>query len=144
MEKIEYKNSKYLLGKPLIITQPFVKYMDKIMIACYVNKVKLYITSSLRTPEQIVKGAIVTPAKMSNHFVDCAFDCNIYDSKGKLWTSKELMYPKNEIKDFIEDVKKEGIRWGGDFKIKDPVHFDFPLNIRFPEQYKEIYNALHT
>lgn len=143
MEKQTYTNSKYLLGKPLVITQPFVKYMDKIMILCYTYGVRLYITSSLRTPEQKINGAIVTPSKISNHFVGCAFDCNIYDKKGKLWTGKDLLYPKNEIKDFIEAVKKEGVRWGGDFKTKDPVHFDFPLNIRFPEQYKQIYSALH-
>lgn len=143
MEKITYKNSKYLLGKDLVITQPFVKYIERIIILCHVHKVKLHIVSSLRAPEQIVIGTIVAPAKMSNHFVGCAFDCNIYDSKGKLHTSKELAYPKNEIKTFIEAVKKDGIRWGGDFKKKDVVHFDFPLNIRFPEQYKDIFNTLH-
>lgn len=143
MEITTYKNSKFLLGKPLQITQPFLKYIERIMILCYKHKVKLFITSSLRTPEQILINTVVTPAKMSNHFVGCAFDCNIYDSKGKLWTSKELLYPKNEVKDFIEDVKKEGLRWGGDFKKRDVIHFDLPLNIRFPEQYKEIYTKLH-
>lgn len=140
MERQTYTNSKYLLGKPLVITQPFVKYMDKIMIACYVNKVKLYITSSLRTPEQIVKGAIVTPAKMSNHWVGCAFDCNLYDKKGKLHNSKLLEYPKGEIKEFIERVEATGVRWGGRFQKKDVVHFDYPLNIKNKNEYQTLLN----
>lgn len=143
METITYKNNKYLLGNPLVITQPFVKYIDKIMILCYTHGVRIYVTSSLRKPLQKISGAVVSQAKMSNHYVGCAFDCNLYDRKGKLWTSKDLAYPKGEIKEFIEAVKKEGIRWGGDFKEKDVVHFDYPLNIKFPEQYKQIYTALH-
>lgn len=105
-------------------------------------KLQIYVISTVRYPDIPVKGAIVTPAKKSNHFVGCAIDCNIKEGK-VLWTSKMLETPGGNVKKFIQEVKDRGVRWGGDFAKKDTIHFDNAMNIKNPKRYKEIFKEIH-
>lgn len=138
MPKIFTFKSPRFLGKPLKYCLPFNNYLVKIDEIAKEMRIKIYITSSYRTSETQLNGAIVTPSKMSNHWVGCAFDCNLYDSKGVLHNSKLLEFPKGEIKEFIERVEAIGVRWGGRFQKKDVVHFDYPLNIKNKAEYEKI------
>ena len=87
-----------------------------------------------------VKGAIVKPATKSNHLVGHAVDVNfIVIETGEFLNSKKIQVatPASPVGKFITKVKQKGIRWGGDFPKKDPVHFDDGLNVNNPERFKE-------
>lgn len=87
-----------------------------------------------------VKGAIVKPATNSNHLVGHAVDVNfIVTATGQFFNSKMIQASTaaDSIGKFIKAVKQKGIRWGGEFLKKDPVHFDDGLNVKNPERYKE-------
>lgn len=90
--------------------------------------ITVIITSSFRKTAN-VKGAIVTPATHSNHMVGHAIDCNL-QINGKLYNSVLMQSDRGVIRNFINEVKTTGMRWGGDFKLKDPVHFDDGLNVK--------------
>lgn len=91
----------------------------------------------------VVKGAIVPPAVHGNHLVGCAVDVNLI-WKGMYYNSTMLETAGGEVRQFINDCKEAGIRWGGDFKKNDPVHFDNGINITNPALWQLKYNALHS
>ena len=101
------------------------------------RELKIFVTSSLRRPNQPVTNAIVTPARMSNHHVGHAIDMNIVH-RGEWFNSRRLM-PDRELPPnvelFLTDIRELGLRWGGDFSTPDPVHIDDGLNRRNPEAY---------
>lgn len=130
-----------LSGNPCYVHVDFVPYMDTFCECLADNGCKALINSSHRKTI-IVPDAIVKPAKMSNHLVGHAIDCNIYDFKGHLWNHKELAEPKGEVLAFILDTEKAGLRWGGRFKTPDTIHWDDGLNVNNPKRWKEIYAEL--
>ena len=106
---------------------------------------QVYVTSSFRKSGQDVSGAIVKPAKRSNHFVGHAIDMNVVDRKG--WcNSRCLRYSLNQRSDvqcFIEKIQKDpDLRWGGDFSTPDVVHIDDSINWLKPSVYDQLYNTL--
>ena len=62
--------------------------------------------------------------KRSGHVVGCAFDCVWIDEAG------EHRLPGPKIGALAESI---GLRWGGGFKAKDPVHFDLGLDQIYAE-----------
>lgn len=104
--------------------------------------ITVIVNSSYRKDSN-VKGAIVTPAKKSNHMVGHAIDCNLMLG-GKLYNSVKMQADKGMIHNFIQEVKLSGMRWGGDFKAKDPVHFDDGLNIKNMPLWIKKYQAIHS
>jgi len=84
---------------------------------------------------RIYQGAIVPPAKKSNHLAGHAIDMNLQSASGffnssKLKKSNFTNLPI-EIKDLISLIKNDAVlRWGGDFNKEDPVHIDDKLNLR--------------
>ena len=132
---ITYKNTQFI-GKEVTCNEDFKPLLDLMNDKAKELNLKIYVTSSLRYNTN-VKGAIVTPAKMSNHLVGHAIDCNIVDV-GKWWNSSKLKNPKGKVLEFIEYCRSVGIRWGGDFNTPDTVHFDSGLNLKNPKKYKEI------
>lgn len=136
METFKGKN---FTGKDVICHKDFVPYLQKMDIKAEELGLKIFVTSSLRSDTN-VKGAIVTPAKMSNHMVGHAIDCNIMEGK-EWWNSKRLEKPTGNVLKLIEYCESIGLRWGGTFAKKDTVHFDYPLNLKNPKKWHEIYNS---
>jgi hypothetical protein len=133
-----------LKGKRLVVHKDIKNKINELLHLAMYYDLDIYITSSFRKTLDELHGAIVTPAKMSNHYVGYAFDCNIIDESGKWWNSKELRQPKGIVKKFIDDVKELGFRWGGDFSKPDPVHFDIPLNHDNPDLYEKYFYELQN
>lgn len=130
-----------LVGNPCMIHPDFEIWMDLFCELLEKHKIKALVTSSFRNTI-IVPGAIVKPAKMSNHLIGHAIDCNIYDALGHLHSSLDLSDPKGEILAFITDVVAGGMRWGGHFRIEDSVHFDDGMNVKSPTRWHEIYQSI--
>lgn len=137
---VEFKHSLFV-GKPCIVDEEFVPYLNIMATYTKLYGFKIYITSSYRKDTN-VSGAIVKPASMSNHLIGHAIDCNIIDEKGKLWNSKMLENPSKNIQEFIDKLKSGGLRWGGDFKVKDTVHFDDGLNVNNSELWVKKYDFI--
>ena len=102
------------------------------------------VTSSLRRDAN-VKGAIVTPAKKSNHMVGHAIDGNLLDPKTNTLYNSKKMGDGTGIDDECcnEIAQTTGLRWGNAFNVKDSVHFDDALNIKNPKLWDEKFKELH-
>ncbi|MCF7791674.1 MAG: M15 family metallopeptidase [Victivallales bacterium] len=122
-------------GKHVIIDYYFIPVIKRINRYAKKFNVELQVTSSFRTPEQQdgLSGTVVKPACMSNHLAGHAIDINIvYEGQ---WYNSTLMRKNNlrnlpyNVRAFINSLRRDkGIRWGGDFSIEDPVHYDDHLN----------------
>lgn len=142
---IEFKH-KALIGKPCFVDEDFVHLLNLMCDLAFLMRLKLYINQAFTKSLEQPNGAIVKRVSMSNHFVGHAFDCNIIETTNEgtiFWTSEMLENPSENIKDFIKKCKVLGLRWGGDFKKKDVVHFDDGLNIKNPEIWNEKFKAIH-
>lgn len=120
------------MGQPCRADVQFVPMLKKINDYAEQAGVFILVTSSFRTSSN-VGGAIVKPAKRSNHMAGHAIDMNVvYDNKRKSANSTELAkYPAvaEPVRIFIKSIKDDGVlRWGGDFNDRDPVHIDDGLN----------------
>ncbi|CAF1351915.1 unnamed protein product [Rotaria sordida] len=107
--------------------------------------VKLYIISSYRKPGSTVFGAIVQLATLSNHNVGHAIDMSVvYGKDGTICNSACLggTNLSGDIKCFIDGVKQNGLRWGGNFSTKDLVHIDDILNLNDLARYKSLYTTI--
>lgn len=119
------------VGEPCRADVEFVPSLNKINDYAKNAGVEVRITSSFRTSTN-VKGAIVKPATRSNHLAGHGIDMNLAYGRNQYANSKVLAkYPavpgpvKNFLKSVIDDPK---LRWGGEFRTKDPVHIDDGLN----------------
>lgn len=140
---VEYKHDA-LIGNPCFIEVSFIPKMDLLCYYAIQCNVKLYIISS-RRKSVVVSGAIVEPAKMGNHLVGHAVDCNIVDGKD-FWNSIKMRAGlTGNVKKFIDMVIDGKIlRWGGLFHDKDEIHFDDGLNLCNPKKWHEIREYLIT
>ena len=139
-------------GHVITIHEDFKPYLDKMNESAVRLGLTIYVMDSIRKSTDVLTGTVVTPAKMSNHFIGFALDTNIQE--GKKWHNGESMkkeYDKRigKVFSFIQECKSFGLRYGGDFhpdrKGKtDPVHFDVAININNPERWHEIYNSLQS
>ena len=135
-------NIKGLSGHVITIHEDFKPYLDKMNFIAVDLSIVVWVTSSLRHSTN-VPGAIVTPAKMSNHLTGFGIDCNL--QRGSVWyNSKGMASPIGAILDFILQCEAIGLRWGGRFSTPDPVHFDLPVNLKDPKKWQEIYDSLQS
>lgn len=142
---VSYTNTRFT-GNEIIAHTGFLKALDKINTYAEKADVLIHVTSSFRKPEDKLKGAIVKPASRSNHLVGHAIDMNVRYGKNYInWcTSKELggQDLPEPVKKFIDFIcADKSLRWGGHFKIKDPVHIDDNFNANakaWDNLYKEI------
>lgn len=132
-----------LRNKPVRADKLFVPMLKKINEHAKQADVLLWINSSFRTTTN-VQGAIVTPAKKSNHLAGHAIDFNVIYGNGiMLHSSKAGKYPnipepaRKFFKSIIDDPD---LRWGITFN--DPVHIDDALNIKNPTKWAERYKAM--
>jgi len=94
-----------------------------------------------RKADSPVRGAIVPPSATSNHLVGHAVDINIVYN-GTWYNSTTLSNYSSlpqAIKNFITGCKNAGMRWGGEFSTRDPVHFDDGLNLNNKARYDRLY-----
>jgi hypothetical protein len=112
--------------------------------AAKASKVILRINQAFRVSGILPSGAVVTPADKSQHLIGHAVDLNIVDGDT---VNVSSMYAKGTETDnadsFIEAVKKEGIRWGGDFGKTDPPHFDDFVNPEGEDYSMNLFFAQH-
>jgi hypothetical protein len=119
----------HLIGSVVKVDSDFVPALTRICECAGKFKLKIWVTSSTRSLDNQVRGAIVPPASHSCHHIGHAIDMNI-QFQGKLYNSKKLRrgnldnLPK-AISNFINAIREDGgLRWGGDFNTEDPVHID--------------------
>jgi hypothetical protein len=134
---LERYHHERFVGSPVTADVDFFPLLDRIAGFAAASRLFVHVTSSTRDPGGQVSGAIVEPAKRSNHFVGHAIDMNLLDESGKLFTSaelKDLDHQPEAVRRFIELVRTDAdLRWGGDFGTPDVVHIDDGLNLRQPE-----------
>ncbi len=136
MKLITYKPSNF--KSPVVIDDEFKQICDDVNEILIKFDFTLIPTSSKRN-STLVKGAIVTPAQMSNHLVGHAIDANLQDNKtGEYFNSKKMGDNIGADKNVIEALVAKGIRWGGNFRKKDQVHLDDGLNLKNPEKWKQL------
>jgi peptidoglycan hydrolase-like protein with peptidoglycan-binding domain len=141
---VVYTNTHFT-GDKLIAHLDFLPVLEKLNEYARRAGVILSVTSSFRTGYH-VNGAIVPPARMSNHMVGHAVDVNIRYGEAharvcnnQCLGSRQLPPP---VASFIQALQADpGIRWGGTFKPPDPVHIDDHFN-KDPEAWRRKYDAV--
>ena len=126
------------IGSSIFAPSPISTYFHFVFL-------QIHVTSSFRKSGQRVEGAIVTPARRSNHFVGHAIDINAID--GGKWCNSRCLQSRpagySGVTCFINKIKGDPtLRWGGDFRTKDPVHIDDGLNLKDRPKYDKLYNEL--
>jgi hypothetical protein len=127
------------------VDEDFIPVLTKINEIAIKHNMIVIITSSFRKDTN-VKGAIVPPAKMSNHLIGQAIDFNLkHKITGVYYNSIKLADDTGPDELFLTEVVKSipNIRWGDSFKVKDSVHIDTALNVRNPVKWQEKYNEIH-
>lgn len=127
-----YKGYRFV-GKKLMCDKGFVPALERINAYAAKHDVMIHVTSSFR-PDANVKGAVVKPARRSNHMVGHAFDFNVrYGDGHGQWANNAVL--KNydtqpaPVKAFIDEIRNDpGLRWGGDFRRVDAIHIDDGFN----------------
>jgi len=123
------------------IDEDFEPSLIKMNAIAQKYNITVHVNSSFRVDAN-VRGAIVTPATHSNHMIGHAIDCNL-ELAGGFYNSSRMQTDTGVVRQFINEVKAAGFRWGGDFGKQDPVHFDDGLNIHNMALWTEKYNKLH-
>ena len=125
-------NGSEFIGKKVYADVEFLPSLERINVHAKNNGVKVHVTSSLRKNANVA-GAIVTPAKKSNHMAGHAIDMNLKFPGG--WANSGYLKKSNSsnwhvsIAGFINAIREDnGLRWGGDFNKEDTVHIDDHLN----------------
>lgn len=113
----------------ILVHTNFVDVVGVLNEQALATQVVLRLNQAFRRADVAPSGAVVRPAKKSQHLVGYAVDLNIIDgdtinTANVFKTGKETAAANA----FIKGVKAKGIRWGGDFSETDPVHFDDFLN----------------
>eukprot|EP00163_Fabomonas_tropica_P029423 TRINITY_DN6287_c0_g1_i3.p1 TRINITY_DN6287_c0_g1~~TRINITY_DN6287_c0_g1_i3.p1 ORF type:complete len:235 (-),score=48.61 TRINITY_DN6287_c0_g1_i3:855-1559(-) len=130
------------INKQPRIDRAFQPAMDIIHDAAVANGLKVYVTSHYRAPGQQVRGAIVPPASRSNHKVGHAIDFNLQGSFGFCNGACIQRLSHSAVRNFIAQCKSAGLRWGGDWSRRDPVHLDDGLNVKSRSVYDQTYVAI--
>ena len=138
MKIINFKASNF--RGDCFVDEEFVSLLVQMNEIAIKHNMLVIITSSYRTSIKF-KGAIVPPAKMSNHFVGHAIDCNVKSIiTDEYYNSKKMGDGKGLDELFLEDVDRNtDLRWGQAFNTPDSVHFDDALNIKKPLLWRKKY-----
>lgn len=141
---IELPATDVFKGAALRIDKEFESAVRDVESLARHLKLQLWITSSLREPYQPVTNTLAPPARMSNHHVGHGFDMNILS--GNNWFRSEQLGSfqslPTDVRNFIDGVRRLGLRWGGDFLPVDPVHIDDNLNHRDPAAFDRKLRAI--
>lgn len=130
-----------------VVSEVLLEYLKKADTKAHELCLTIKINDALRVVGIPVSGAVVKPAKRSQHFIGHAIDCNLIDDGN--WNSSSTFKQGKETenaKSFINAMKENGMRWGGDFAAKtsskfDPIHFDKRLDPYSDDyEYKHFFN----
>lgn len=141
LKEYKGKNIKGLRGRQILIHKDFEKHLLQIDQYAQNNDIQLIVNQSYRNDGQSLSRTIVDPGKLSNHLAGFAIDFNI-KRNGKKYFSNELKRGNlnklpQEIQNFIDNIRKDKhLRWGGDFRKEDPVHIDYPINLKNKNSWK--------
>ena len=124
------------------IDEDFEPFLMKMNAIAQKYNITVKVNSSYRVDANVI-GAIVKPATHSNHMIGHAIDCNLIHASG-FYNSVKMQSDTGVIRQFINEVKAAGFRWGGDFRKPDPVHFDDGLNIKDMTAWIAKYDNLHS
>ena len=139
-----YSGSNFV-GETVTADVEFVSSLDAINKHAADNSVNLHVTSSFRT-STVVPGAIVDPAKQSNHLAGHAIDMNVlYGASKDKWCNSKCLAKSTlpaGVKEFIKAIQDDSsLRWGGDFTKRDTVHIDDGLNVNDAAHWKDRHKA---
>ena len=123
------------------VDDDFVIHLEKMNEVAVKYNMIVIITSSFRKDTNVA-GAIVTPAKMSNHLIGHAIDFNLKNIiTGEYYNSVKMKDGGGYDELFCNEVVAiTGLRWGMAFQVADSVHFDDGINIINPELWHKKYN----
>jgi len=127
-EQVTFSHKNFA-GEVAKVDRDFVLALNRVAQYAGHNALKVWVTSSTRSMTNQVRGAIVPPASKSCHHIGHAIDMNLL-LDGTLYNSKKLKRGNlgtlpEPIRVFIDSIRAdEGLRWGGDFNVEDPVHID--------------------
>ncbi len=122
-------------GEAIRANVDFVPALDRMAGYAAAHGIDIYVTSSLREPYAAIAGAIVEPARCSNHFVGHAIDLNLIHAGDWLHSNRlrDFASLPTGAQAFLTDIRNDAeLRWGGDFQVEDPVHIEDGLNLRDP------------
>ncbi len=144
----EYKGTNIidLKGRQILVHKKFIPHMIKLDKYSEKHNITIVVNQSYRYDSKKQNGTIVRPSKMSNHHAGFAIDFNLIHNRIKYLSDDikrgNLVNLPLDIQNFINDIRKDkGLRWGGDFKKEDPVHIDYPINLKSKRDWL-IYNKL--
>jgi uncharacterized protein YcbK (DUF882 family) len=118
-------SSSKILKNEMVISKSALELVTNINSKAKNKKITIKINQAFRENKIKVSGAVVTPAKKSQHLIGHALDCNIVD--GNNWNNSTAFKNKTETdkaKELITILKGLNYRWGGDFIPVDTPHFD--------------------
>jgi hypothetical protein len=109
----------------MVVHKDFVSSLEAINTAASDAGLLFHVNQVMRLAGRPVSGAVVKPASKSQHLIGNAVDFNV-EHGGKKILAKDMKWGElpQDVKDFLTDVKDAGMRWGGDWKERDPIHFD--------------------
>jgi hypothetical protein len=113
----------------MVISKSALELVTNINSKAKNKNITIKINQSFRENKIKVSGAVVTPAKKSQHLIGHALDCNIVD--GDNWNNSTAFKNKketNKAKELITELKDLNYRWGGDFTPVDTPHFDIKID----------------
>ena len=146
MTKIIDYSSKHIKGyggKKVLIDIDFLPTIQIIDDECKAHGFIFWVTNSYRKDTDILSGTVVTPANMSNHKVGHALDGNLqHIASGEWFNSVKMGDGKGVDEVLIQAIINKGVRYGGNFRKADNVHFDDALNVNEPDVWKEKYRVL--
>jgi hypothetical protein len=109
----------------IVIDADSTDLLDTLSTAAKDAGLTIYVNQVFRVSGVAVQGAVVKPATFSQHLIGNAVDCNIKeDGKFIAWATVASAKPPEKATTFLKAAKDAGLRWGGDFKVVDLVHFD--------------------
>lgn len=112
----------------VLVNDGFVAGMEALNTAAGGANVRVRINQTFRRQGFAPRGAVVPPATKSQHLIGRAIDGNFVD--GVNVATSAIMNANRQtqpVTDFIDAAKAAGLRWGGDFKRRDTIHFDQPI-----------------
>jgi len=128
------------LDDPSVGADDFVAHKDFVPSLGDINQAAIdagilfQVNQTMRIAGAPVGGAVVEPASSSQHLIGNAIDFNIIDGGKTIHSSKMKWADLAQApKDFITKVKAAGLRWGGDWEKRDPIHFDAFLDPKGPD-----------